>query len=123
MIGRSRDLFAFWHSSQRNDPGLNLALYASVKADKLLTEARRESDLKVRDDQTRAFVNIINDEHPAAFLYAPEFVYVVPNDLMGVGIGSITTPSERFLNIYEWHRETERVWDIFIPKEQTVTTY
>src|SRR3989344_4252042 len=33
VVGSSLDLFAFWHSSQRNDPGLNLALYANVKAD------------------------------------------------------------------------------------------
>ncbi|MBI4067994.1 hypothetical protein HY413_01130, partial [Candidatus Kaiserbacteria bacterium] len=104
-------------------PGLNLSLYANVKADKLLAEARRAIDQKTRDEKTREFIDIINDEHPAAFLYAPEFIYVVPDDLTGVRIGSITTPSERFLNVYEWHRETERVWDIFIPKEQIVTIY
>src|SRR3989344_734327 len=30
VVGRTLDLFAFWHSSQRNDPGLNLALYTNT---------------------------------------------------------------------------------------------
>src|SRR3989344_2469416 len=41
IIGRDLDLFAFWHSSQRKDPGLNIALYANSKADKLLEDARK----------------------------------------------------------------------------------
>lgn len=123
VVGRSLDLFAFWHSSQRNDPGLNLALYANVKADRLLADARRENDPRLRKEEAQEFVQIVEEEYPAAFLYAPEFIYAVPQDLMGVRIGSLTTPSERFLNVYEWHRETERVWDVFIPEEKIVTTY
>lgn len=123
VVGRSLDLFAFWHSSQRNDPGLNLALYANVKADRLLADARRENNLTVRKEKAQEFVQIVAEERPAAFLYAPEFIYAVPQGLMGIRIGSLTTPSERFLNVYEWHRETERVWDVFIPEEKIVTTY
>jgi peptide/nickel transport system substrate-binding protein len=40
VVGRELDLYAFWHSSQRNDPGLNLSLYANAKADTLLSQAR-----------------------------------------------------------------------------------
>jgi hypothetical protein len=41
VIGRELDLFAFWHSSQRNDPGLNIALYANSTADKILSSCAR----------------------------------------------------------------------------------
>src|SRR3989338_510780 len=46
VVGRTADLFAFWHSSQRNDPGLNLALYANSRVDSLLTQARATNDLQ-----------------------------------------------------------------------------
>jgi peptide/nickel transport system substrate-binding protein len=113
VVGRSLDLFAFWHSSQRNDPGLNLALYANVSADKLLVDMRKDNNIETRLEKSLEFIKIIKEETPATFLYAPEFIYAVPNGLHGVRIGSLTTPSERFLNVYEWHRETEYVWDIF----------
>lgn len=123
VVGRGLDLFAFWHSSQRNDPGLNLALYTSVKGDKLLTDARRDINPETRLEKTREFVELIQEEYPAAFLYAPEFIYIVPHGLSGIEIGSLTTPSERFLNAHEWYQETERVWSIFTPEEAPVTTY
>ncbi|MBI2048666.1 MAG: hypothetical protein HYT30_01940 [Parcubacteria group bacterium] len=117
VVGRSLDLFAFWHSSQRNDPGLNLALYTNVKADKLLADARRDDNPKTRAEKQAEFVDIAQSEYPAAFLYAPEFIYAMPNDIYDVHIGSLTAPAERFLNVYEWHRETERVWDVFVPAQ------
>src|SRR4029079_11032839 len=40
VVGRELDLFAFWHSSQRNDPGLNIALYANKDADTILEQLR-----------------------------------------------------------------------------------
>lgn len=113
VVGRTLDLFAFWHSSQRNDPGLNLALYANSRADKLLADARTEVEREKREELYRSFSEIIADDEPAVFLYSPEFLYVVPNTLLGLSFGSLTTPSERFLNVHTWFTDTERIWNIF----------
>lgn len=113
VVGRTLDLFAFWHSSQRNDPGLNLALYANARADKLLSSARTEVDPKERENLYRSFSEIVSEDTPAIFLYAPEFLYVVPEELQGLHFGGLTSPSERFLGVYEWYTDTERIWNIF----------
>ncbi|MBP9669169.1 MAG: peptide ABC transporter substrate-binding protein [Candidatus Pacebacteria bacterium] len=119
VVGRGADLYAFWHSSQRNDPGLNLSLYANAKADRLLTEARRETDPSLRKEKLLEFAATVDEDVPAIFLYVPEFIYSIPDDLYGVSLGTLTTASERFANVYEWHRETERVWDIFITDSES----
>lgn len=116
IVGRTLDLFAFWHSSQRSDPGLNLALYTNGKADTLLSEARAEVDRKAREATYASFAKIVQDDHPAVFLYAPDFIYIIPAKLKGVALGALTTPSERFLNVYAWHIETKDVWYIFSQK-------
>lgn len=113
VVGRTMDLFAFWHSSQRNDPGLNLALYANAKADGILAEARVTTDPANREKLYNSFASIIEKDQPAVFLYAPEFIYVVPKRLQGVRLGTLSSPAERFLNAYEWYTDTERVWNIF----------
>ena len=113
VVGRSLDLYAFWHSSQRNDPGLNLALYTNAAADKALTDARAQTDPIARKESYRAFLDAVAEDMPAVFLYSPDVVYVVPKRLNGIDIGTVTTPSERFLDVYRWYRDTERVWDIF----------
>jgi peptide/nickel transport system substrate-binding protein len=113
IVGRTLDLFAFWHSSQRADPGLNLALYTNSDADKLLSEARVETDRESREEKYEEFGELVINDIPAIFLYAPEFIYIVPDELIGIKLGALTTPAERFLNIYQWHTETERIWSIF----------
>ena len=113
VVGRSADVFAFWHSSQRNDPGLNLAMYANAKTDALLSEARATSDVHQREKLYAQFAEIIAKDRPAIFLYAPDFIYVVPTSLRGVALGALSTPAERFLNVREWYTDTERIWSIF----------
>jgi len=113
IVGRTLDLFAFWHSSQRSDPGLNLSLYTNSDADKLLSDARVETDRESREGMYEEFGEIVSKDIPAIFLYAPEFIYLVPDNLAGIRLGALTTPAERFLNVYEWHTETERVWAVF----------
>lgn len=113
VVGRELDLFAFWHSSQRNDPGLNLAMYANSHVDSLLTQARAETNTQTRDTLYGQFASQIENDMPAVFLYAPEFVYLVPKSLQGVELGALTTPAERFLNVYQWYTDTEQVWSMF----------
>ncbi len=114
VIGRGEDLFAFWHSSQRNDPGLNIAMYANANADKLLSSARTEPDASKRADLLSQFETTIAQDDPAVFLYAPDFVYTVPNDLEGLKLGVISDPSDRFLTAALWHRQVEYVWPFFV---------
>ncbi len=113
VVGRSLDLFAFWHSSQRNDPGLNLALYANANADKILASARVEPDRSEREKLYATFVETVAEDNPAIFLYSPDFVYTVPATVQNLSLGALTSPSERFLNVHEWYTDTERVWDVF----------
>jgi len=113
VVGRDVDLFAFWHSSQRNDPGLNLSLYANRKADTLLSQARATTDRAKRNDLYTQFATLIAEDQPAVFLYSPEFLYIIPSELKGVRIGALTTPAERFLEAYRWYTQTQNVWEFF----------
>ena len=116
VVGRELDLFAFWHSSQRNDPGLNLALYANAGVDTLLSQARATTDTEERTKIYDQFATLLEHDRPAVFLYSPEFLYEVPKSLKGVSLGATTVPSERFLNVYQWYTDTESVWSIFTDK-------
>lgn len=113
IIGRDLDLFAFWHSSQRNDPGLNIAMYTNSKVDKLLEEARRISDTEKRTDEYQKILAEIRRDQPAIFLYSPEFIYVIPKTIRGFELNQITIPSERFLSVHNWYIRTKHVWSMF----------
>jgi len=114
IMGRDPDPFAFWHSSQRNDPGLNIANYANITADKLLESARTTFETSEREEKYIKFQDEIEKDLPAVFIFSPHFIYLVPNSVKGVEETSITIPSERFSQIYNWYINTKRVWKIFI---------
>jgi len=114
VTGRDPDPFAFWHSSQRNDPGLNIALYANITVDSLLEKARETFDMKEREEKYQKFQTEVIKDMPAIFLYSPYFIHIVPSVIKGLNEYSITTPAERFSQIYNWHINTKKTWKIFI---------
>lgn len=115
VIGREPDLYAFWHSSQRNDPGLNIAMYTNIATDKLLEQARTTQSTEKRSALYKEFDAAIQKEMPAVFLYAPELVYILPSEIQNVSLVRITSSEERFQNVHAWYTATDRVWP-FIKK-------
>jgi peptide/nickel transport system substrate-binding protein len=113
IVGRETDFYPFWHSSQRNDPGLNIALYANIVTDEILLDTRALSDYKARTDKNNEFVIELEKDMPALFLYSPTFTYILPRRMHDVGIDGLAEPYERFSNIERWYSETESVWPFF----------
>lgn len=116
IIGRDSDPYAFWHSSQRQDPGLNIALYSDPDVDDLLERARAEVDEKKRAELYTSFQTYIYRDIPAVFIYSPEFTYVLQKDIQNITVGPIAAPHERLLDIHNWYLTTTQVWKMFTEK-------
>ena len=112
-VGRPLDYYSFWHSSQRNDPGLNVALYANITTDSILAKARTSTDMNERKDALTQFAKEIRTETPAVFLYSPELLYVFPKEVTGAAFTGLAEPEERFASISNWYINTESVWPLF----------
>ncbi|HRH55673.1 MAG TPA: peptide ABC transporter substrate-binding protein [Candidatus Paceibacterota bacterium] len=113
VIGRDRDLFAFWDSGERSDPGLNIAAYANRTVDLLLEAIRQEQDPEVAREDLAEVATLIASDYPAAFTHAPDFLYAIPNSVHGVRLPQIASPSDRFATVATWYRNTEEVWPVF----------
>lgn len=118
QLGRSLDFYSFWHSSQRNDPGLNIALYTNITTDSILAEMRRSTNLEGRDEAIEKFVSEVEKETPAIFLYSPELLYIFPNKVTGATFTGVGETQERFANVHDWFIETESVWPVFTGETQ-----
>ena len=117
IIGRTPDPYAYWHSSQRNAPGLNVSLYANKNVDKLLEDARKEHDPAKREELLTQFVEDIREDIPAIFIYSPDFLYATSGSVRGMHMGILTTESERFLDVHDWYINSERVWKWFAERQ------
>ena len=113
IINHESDLFAFWHSSQRKDPGLNVAMYTNAKVDKILEEAFTLLNEDQRLKKYAEFESEIKKDMPAVFLYSPKFIYAVSSELNGLSIDHIISPADRFANVNSWYTKTQNVWKIF----------
>ncbi len=113
VLGHDGDPYAFWHSSQRLDPGLNIASYTNATVDRILERARTELDSAQRAIMYENFSKEVVTDNPAIFLYAPETRYVVPKAVKGMNFSSVSMPADRFLHIHTWYMTTDNVWTIF----------
>ena len=109
VLNLDPDPFSFWHSSQKKDPGLNLALYDNKEADKLLEEARQTIDKDGRNEKYEEFQVILLSDAPAIFLYSPYFIYVQSTKVKSNNTKIISVPSDRFSSVNAWYMDTKRV--------------
>ena len=114
ILDRDFDLYPFWHSSEKNDPGMNLSLYTNITVDGMLEKYRREEDVKNKVELLKDIEKNIKLDVPAIFLYTPHFLYAVPEKVQDINIGHLISPDERFLNIHKWFIETDKVWSFFL---------
>ncbi|MES2436648.1 MAG: peptide ABC transporter substrate-binding protein [Patescibacteria group bacterium] len=116
VVNRELDLYAFWHSKERQDPGLNVAMYQNTKADKALEMIRQIPDRATRLDVYKGFDEEIRKDIPAVFLYSPSFIYVTSPNIKGLQLNQVSSPSERFSTILDWYIGTDKVWEVFTSK-------
>jgi len=109
VLGSIFDPSPFWHSSQKRDPGLNLAVYENKDVDKLLEEGKKTQDPKARAKIYEEFQNLLIEDSPVVFLVNPYYIYFVSPEIKGVEIKIIATPSQRFSGIENWYVKTRRV--------------
>ncbi len=108
VLNTDPDPFTYWHSSQKRDPGINLALYDNRQADKILEDARQTIDNVARSDKYFQFQQIVNNDLPALFLYSPTYIYPQPIKIKGNSTTLIGTPANRFETVASWYINTTR---------------
>jgi len=102
LLGGDPDIFAFWHSSQIDDKGMNISGYKNDKVDKLLENARGTSNKASRIASYGEVQRIIADELPAIFLYEKNYIYVQSKKVKGFTATAVVSSSDRFAGISNW---------------------
>lgn len=107
ILGNDTDQFAFWHSSQIQYPGLNIAGYSNSVVDGLLLKIRLSEDQAEQNKLYTEFEQQLVKDLPAIFLYSPEYVYGLGREIQGFGVTRLSHPADRLANITEWHLKTK----------------
>ncbi|MCE5260320.1 MAG: ABC transporter substrate-binding protein [Chloroflexi bacterium] len=103
------DPYAYWHSSQATEDGLNFPNYINPEVDTLLEQGRSTLDLQQRITLYRRFQEIFIDEVPSLILYQPIYNYAVDAKVNDVQVGTMFSSADRFRTITDWYMVTQRM--------------
>ena len=101
-LGYSLDTFAYWHSSQASETGLNLSNYQNPEADFLIESIRGTFDPTEKQSLLQDLAETITADVPAVFLYTPSYYYIADTKLTGINFKTLLLPKDRFANIASW---------------------
>jgi peptide/nickel transport system substrate-binding protein len=110
ILRANTDIFSFWHSSQRFQPGLNLALYDNKAVDQLIETTRKSFDVVARNAALTKIQQQISLDIPAIFLYSPTYLYAAPNNLGGFSKPLLSSTEDRLSQVNQWFLSTSRVF-------------
>jgi peptide/nickel transport system substrate-binding protein len=112
IVKKDTDLFAYWSSTQRNYPGLNITGYVSKNLDKDLDVLRNSQDLDQRQISLDDINTELNDEMPSIPLYTKLFTYYINDDYQDTTLipKYMSSNEDRFANIESWYIYKEEIW-------------
>ena len=102
-LGYNLDTFAYWHSSQASETGLNLSNYQNPEADFLIESIRGTFDTEEKQSLLQDLAETITSDVPAIFLYTPSYYYVVDTKVTGIEFSKLLQPKDRFSSLSLWN--------------------
>ena len=100
LLNSDPDQYVIWHTTQASEG--NVSGISSPKLDKLLEDARKTLDPKVRTEKYQEFSKHLLDESPAVFIYYPSYNWVYSNRLVKVNFSEFHEPVDRFKSAKDW---------------------
>ena len=105
-LGSDPDLFAYYHSSQVKENGLNLSNYYSTIASDALLAARRTMDVDVRNAKYLTFLKAWVEDVPAIGVYQVNLSYYVNKNVRSFSPENrLVTATDRFEDVNLWATE------------------
>lgn len=101
-LGYNLDTYAYWHSTQAAEGGLNLSNYKSFAADQLIEKIRDSFDTNEKEKRLKDLAKVIANDIPAIFLYRPRYSLATNGKVKGMKLEDLAFMSDRFANINQW---------------------
>jgi peptide/nickel transport system substrate-binding protein len=110
-LGGDPDVFAYWHSSQRERDGFNLSNYSNAVVDDILSSARTTSDQALRRAKYKSFVERWQKDVPALGIYQVQMQYYYNKNVQPFNEDArLVAPLDRFSDVLYWASSQAEVY-------------
>ncbi len=103
------DLYAFWHSSQKNDPGLNIGSYSNKTVDSKLESLLKETNTENQNKLISDINNLIKNDTGALFVFSPKYIILSDKKADILMPEEMSYSKDRYQYIHKWSIEQERI--------------
>ena len=111
VLGGDPDVYAYWHSSQATNRGLNFANYSNTLSDDALESGRGRGTIKQRSDRYEIFAKQWQSDMPALALYQPKLDYIQLESVQTIDpSASLVYPTDRYANVIYWAVKKQQVY-------------
>lgn len=115
FIRNDADLYAFWHSTQKNADGLNITGYSNKNLDSLIEKLFTLVNSTERTSTLHEIKKELSGA-PVIWLYRPDFIYALHRPVYGINLANLISKHDRFATTYLWYLQTDTVWKLFTNK-------
>lgn len=110
-LGSDPDVYAYWHSSQATESGLNFSSYRNGVSDDALLSARLRTEGDLRSEKYKSFVRQWYRDAPALGLYQSQLTYVHTDKLTSFDDRSqLVTAHDRYNDVIHWTAQKGAVY-------------
>lgn len=110
QYGIIADPYLFWHSSGKEENGLNMSQFSTPETDGAVSTLRTSSSLEKRASAFATLSETFIDQMPAVFLFQNVLPLTHTVDIMGITAQPIPTPSSRWILESSWYKRTGLAW-------------
>ncbi len=103
------NLLPLWHSKEKDDPGVNYAIFKDKEMDKALEDLLKTNNKDEQNNLYKKQQKRLKSENPAIFLFAPTLSFMHSDSIKNVNINRINTSYDRYADVNKWYIKEKRV--------------
>ncbi|MEA3323167.1 MAG: peptide ABC transporter substrate-binding protein, partial [Patescibacteria group bacterium] len=103
------NLLSLWHSKEKDDPGVNYALFDDKEMDESLTGLLATQNNDEKNELYKKQQQQLKGEVPAIFLFAPKLSFMYSDSIKDVQVNRANLSCDRYTNVQSWYIKEKRV--------------
>jgi peptide/nickel transport system substrate-binding protein len=103
------NLLPLWHSKEKDDPGMNYALFKDDDMDKSLEDLLKTNKEDEQGELYKKQQERLKEQVPAIFFFAPNLSFMYSDSIKNIEVNKINTSYDRYTDVNKWYIKEKRI--------------
>ncbi|MEN8252502.1 MAG: peptide ABC transporter substrate-binding protein [Patescibacteria group bacterium] len=103
------NLLPLWHSREKDDPGVNYAMFKDEEMNSALVDTLKKNNDDERVELYKKQQERLKNEIPAIFLFAQNLSFMYSDNIKNVNVNRVNTSYDRYADVNKWYIKEKRI--------------